>query len=94
MTQVMDFLRENQSFESIQFTEEIISNVNTNGIMNRNIKISPGDSLCTVILKNGVEEVIRSNVGGELSEINMNIKNINGECKSSSWIAIIINSKY
>lgn len=62
--------------------------------MTKNIKISPGDALCTIVLKSGVEEVIRSNIGGELTEINMKIENINGECKSSSWIAIIINSKY
>ncbi|CUV04433.1 unnamed protein product [Cryptosporidium hominis] len=86
---------ENQSFESIEFTEEILANVdNINGIMTRNIKISPNDPLCTITLRNGVKEVIRSHIGGELTEINMKIKNINGECKSSSWIAIITNSKY
>lgn len=57
------------------------------------MRISPGDPLCTVTL-NGMEETIRSNVGGELSEINMNIKDISGDNKLSSWIAIIIDSKY
>ncbi|KAL5369869.1 hypothetical protein CPHLJ_2g775 [Cryptosporidium parvum] len=85
----------NGSFESIEFTEEILANVdNINGIMTKNIKISPNDPLCTITLRNGVKEVIKSHIGGELTEINMKIKNINGECKSSSWIAIITNSKY
>ncbi|KAK6588477.1 hypothetical protein RS030_4634 [Cryptosporidium xiaoi] len=84
----------NNTLKCVEFVNTILSNSNKNGILKEKVKIQIGEPICKVIFSDNSEEIIYSNISGELVEVNFNVTNSYERCRSSSWVGILSNTKH